>query len=104
MLFSSFTLSNLSSRRQNYSPSCAKETLIKGSAPIRSQSCRLARERYLNSKVVNGLNGAFPQWIYTWREKINSNSRSTCWKRVKKGQAQFKVMAEHDGTDENLDS
>lgn len=38
------------------------------------------------------------------REEINIiNSRSVCWNRVKKDQAQFKVMAEHDSTNENLD-
>lgn len=39
-----------------------------------------------------------------WGEKVNSNSRIMSWKRVKKGQAQFKVMAEYTGTDEKLDS
>lgn len=53
-------------------------------------------------KIGNGLNGAFSQWLYTWGEK-NSSSRSMPWKGVKKGQTQFKVIAEHNGTDENLD-
>lgn len=100
MLFSSFTLSNLSSRRWGFSQTCAKETTL---PQLSVQSFRFSSERF-KLKISNGLNGAFSLWICMWGEKKNSNSRSMSWKRVKKGQALFKVTGEHDGTNENLDS
>jgi len=104
MLFSSFTLSNLSSRRRSYFPSCCKRESPSNYLYQSDQNPADFQVKVFKLKIGNGLSGAFSQWIYTWGEKINSNSGSVFWKGVKKGQAQFKVIAEHNGTDENLDS
>lgn len=103
MLFSSFTLNNLS-RRHSYSPSCAKETPPQIICTNQIKILQTFKWKAFKLEIGNGLNGAFSQWIYMWGEKVNSNSRIMSWKRVKKGQAQFKVMAEYTGTDEKLDS
>lgn len=70
MLFSSFTLSNISSRRQraSYSPSCAKrppptDLYQSDKNPADFQG------KVFTLKIGNGLCGAFSPWIHTtWGE------------------------------------